>query len=113
MHELALSQNIVNMVVEAARLEGVRRVSGVMVEIGAAAGVEPEALRFCFDVTAEQTIAEGAALTIVPIALRARCRGCAREFVPSSLIAPCPHCASHDRELLAGRELRVKSFDAE
>ena len=113
MHELALSQSIIDLVVEAARREGLRRVSGVLVEIGAAAGVEAEALRFCFGVAAEETIAEGATLTIAPVALRARCRGCAGEFAPSSLFAACPHCAGHDRELLAGRELRVKSFEAE
>jgi len=55
MHELALSQSIVDLVVECARKEGVHAVTRVVVEVGVAAGVEPDALRFCFDVVAADT----------------------------------------------------------
>lgn len=110
MHELALSQSIVDMIVECARREGIRRVTRVVVEVGAAAAVEPDALRFCFDVIAEETPVQGAELAIEVIALRARCRNCAHEYAPESQVSACPSCGSYAPELLAGRELRVKSF---
>jgi hydrogenase nickel incorporation protein HypA/HybF len=59
MHELALSQSIVDLVLERAAAERLRTVTRV-VEVGAAAGVDPEALRFCFDAVAEATAARGA-----------------------------------------------------
>jgi Zn finger protein HypA/HybF involved in hydrogenase expression len=46
MHELALSQSIVALVLERARATRLRTVTRVAVEVGAAAGVDPEALRF-------------------------------------------------------------------
>ena len=113
MHELALSQAIVDLVVECARREGVHAVTRVTLEIGMAAGVEPDALRFCFDIVAADTVARGAELAIETIALQARCRDCACEFEPVRLVSPCPRCASYAPLLLRGREFRVKSFDGE
>ncbi len=77
MHELTLSQSIVDLVVECARNEGVHAITRVVVEVGIAAGVEPDALRFCFDLVAANTLAQGAEFTIDTITLQARCRNCA------------------------------------
>ena len=113
MHELALSQSIVDLVIDRARNEGLREVTRVVVEVGAAAGVEPDALRFCFDVVAEGSLARGAELAIETVALQARCRDCACEFKPARLVSACPRCGSFAPLLLRGREFRVKSFDGE
>jgi hydrogenase nickel incorporation protein HypA/HybF len=102
MHELALSQSIVDLVVDR-----------VVVEVGVAAGIEPDALRFCFDVVAEGSLARGAELAIETVALQARCRDCACEFAPARLVSSCPRCGSYAPLLLRGREFRVKSFDGE
>ena len=113
MHELALTQTIVDLVVERARREGVRAVSRVTIEVGAAAGVESDALRFCFDIVTADTLVKGAELAIETIALQARCRTCALSFEPPSLVSPCPRCGSYGPLLERGGELRVKSFDCE
>ncbi len=110
MHELALSQSIVDMIVESARREGIQKVTRVDIEVGAAAAVEADALRFCFDVVSRETALAGAELVIDTIAMRARCRTCAHEFAPQSQVDPCPACGAYAPDLLEGRELRVKSF---
>jgi hydrogenase nickel incorporation protein HypA/HybF len=112
-HELALSQSIVALVLERARAERLRTVTRVAVEVGAAAGVDPEALRFCFDVVVEETIARGAELVIERVRLRARCRACRAEFEPTTRFTPCPVCHRAGAALVGGRELRVLSFDGE
>lgn len=111
MHELALSQNIVDLVVERAHREGVSAVSRVIVEVGTAAGVEPDALRFCFDIVTADTVMQGAELVIETIAAQARCRNCGCRFAPADLVSSCPRCGSYAPLLERGRELRVKSFD--
>lgn len=113
MHELTLSQSIVDLVVECAHKEGVRAVTRVVVEVGIAAGVEPDALRFCFDLVAANTLAKGAKLAIETIPLQARCRDCACKFQPARLVSCCPRCGAYAPQLLRGREFRVKSFDCE
>ena len=113
MHELTLGQSIIDLVVDCARRERLHSVTRVVLQVGAGAGVEVSALRFCFDALAEQTIVAGAELAIMPVALRARCRQCGCEFEAASLIARCPDCGSPERTLLAGRELQVKSIEGE
>lgn len=113
MHELALTQSIVDLVVERARAERLHTVTRVVVEVGAAAGVDPEALRFCFDVVVGGTMAREAELVIEPLPLLARCRSCRQEFEPTTRLAPCPACRRTGTDLVGGRELRVTSFDGE
>jgi len=113
MHELAISESIVGLVVDCARRERITRVSRVVVEIGVAASVDPEALLFCFPITAAETAAASAELVINRIALRVRCESCQAEYAPEVHLAPCPICGSFARKILAGREMRVVSFDGE
>ena len=62
MHELSIAQSIVEMVCERA---GEARVHRLTLVIGKLSAVMPDALRFCFDVCAEGTVLEGAALEII------------------------------------------------
>ncbi|HYH39950.1 MAG TPA: hydrogenase maturation nickel metallochaperone HypA [Azospirillum sp.] len=113
MHELSLSEGIVTLVAECAAREGIARVSRVTVDIGAASAVDPDALVFCFPITADGTVAAGAELVVNRIAVQARCAGCGTDYAPATPIAPCPACGSHARTLLRGREMRVASFEGE
>jgi hydrogenase nickel incorporation protein HypA/HybF len=109
MHELALTQSIVEMVAEHARGHRVRRVA---LEIGRLTCVLPEALRFCFEVATSGTALEGASLEIIDIEAMARCLACGEVFVQESLWQSC-QCGAHDREQITGEELRVKEYELE
>ena len=65
MHELGITQDLVDLVAE--RTAG-RRVVAVNVRVGDAAGIVPEAMAFAFDVTTYQTPLEGARLVIEEVA---------------------------------------------
>jgi hydrogenase nickel incorporation protein HypA/HybF len=60
-HELAITESLVDLVVE--RTAG-RRVVAVNVRVGDRSGVVPDAMSFCFDVVAAETPLAGAALVI-------------------------------------------------
>jgi hydrogenase nickel incorporation protein HypA/HybF len=61
MHELAIVHGIVETVTEKS---GGERIHRIVLEIGRMTAVLPDALRFCFDIVAEGTSAEGATLDI-------------------------------------------------
>jgi len=109
MHELGITRNVVAIVSEAAQGRRVRRVT---LEIGRLSGVMAEAVRFCFDIVAQGTVAEGAVLEIVEPAGRALCRACGSEFEVSTLWAACA-CGSRDVVKLRGEELSVKTMELE
>lgn len=105
MHELAITQSVVDMVVE--RTTG-RRVTSVHVQIGRLSGVVADAMLFCFDVATADTALEGARLEIEETEGRAVCRTCCDEFDVPDLVLLCP-CGSADVRIVAGRELLVTS----
>lgn len=106
MHELAITQSVVDMIGE--RIED--KVTGVRLEIGPLSGVLPDAVRFCFDLACTGTRLEGAWLDIVEPPAVVSCRSCGTEFEPDGMILLCP-CGSADVTVLSGRELRVKAVE--
>ena len=107
MHEMALTQSVVEAVCEHA---AGRRVSSVRLEVGALCAVVPDAMTFCFDLATEGTSAAGARLDIDVCPARARCRACECEFGLDDPILLCP-CGSADVEVVSGRELRILSME--
>ena len=65
MHELGITQDLVDLVAE--RTVG-RRVVAVHVRVGDAAGIVPDAMAFAFDVATFQTPLEGSRLVIEEVA---------------------------------------------
>jgi len=64
MHELALARGIVDQILEVVERERLGRVSRVVLELGTAAGVDAGALSLGFEVAAQRSAVEGAALEI-------------------------------------------------
>ena len=107
MHELSITQSVVDAIVE--RMAGAT-VRCVRLEIGKLSGVVPDSVRFCFDLVTEGTPLEGASLEIVQPTGKARCRDCGAEFVLNDLLVLCA-CGSANRELLAGEELKIREVE--
>jgi hydrogenase nickel incorporation protein HypA/HybF len=106
-HELAITEEIVALVSE--RASG-GRVTRVVLEIGRLSAVLPDAVRFCFDVCAEGTPLEGAALEVIETPGRARCRACQAEVALLRPFGTCA-CGGTDLEWLGGDELKIKAIE--
>lgn len=109
MHELGITQSIVEAVLDAV---GERRIVRLWLEIGRLSGVVPDAVRFCFDLAAAGTALEAAELDIDEPAGRGECRECGVEFEVDTPIVLCA-CGSADVAVLAGRELRIRAVEVE
>ena len=110
MHEVALAEGMLRIVADAAARNAAACVHTVWVELGALAHVEPQALRFCFDAVARGTVAEGAALEIATTPGVAWCMPCAAQVALARLGDACPSCGSHQLQVIAGEEMRVKEI---
>ncbi|GAB2514796.1 hydrogenase maturation nickel metallochaperone HypA/HybF [Nocardia heshunensis] len=107
MHEMAITQSVVDAVGEVA---AGRTVHSVTLDVGALCAVVPDAMQFCFELATEGTVAEGARLEIHVIPGAARCRSCGVTFPLPDLILLCA-CGSADVEVVAGQELRIRSME--
>ncbi|HEY5674054.1 MAG TPA: hydrogenase maturation nickel metallochaperone HypA [Malonomonas sp.] len=111
MHELGITQSIVEIVERTAQQQKAKKILSVTLEIGSLAGVVPEALEFCFEACSSGTLLEGAQLLIERVAAQGRCLDCGREFPLTELLACCPDCDSAACQIIAGEELRVKEME--
>jgi hydrogenase nickel incorporation protein HypA/HybF len=112
-HELTLARELLRIIEDVAAQHGVRRVCAVRLEVGALCCVEPHALRFAFEVIGRGTLAENCVLHVARVPLVVRCATCSREGPADPLLPGCPACGAASVEVVAGRELKLLSIDAE
>jgi hydrogenase nickel incorporation protein HypA/HybF len=113
MHEMALTESVVALVEDAARSQGFKRATAIVLEIGMLGHVEPEAMAFCFQAVSRGTIAEGARLDIVRVAGEGWCLDCGKSVPLAERFGACPECGNHHVQMTAGDELRVKELEVE
>ena len=111
MHEMALAESMLEIVERTARDNGAARVTLVRVEIGALSHVEPEALRFCFDVVTRESLADGARLDIQTTPGEAWCMPCGMTVALPRLGEACPHCGSYQLSVSGGDAMRVLEIE--
>jgi hydrogenase nickel incorporation protein HypA/HybF len=113
MHELGIMEAALSLVRRHAAENKARRVSRVVLRIGALAGVELDSLRFAFDVVSQGTAAEGAVFEIEQVPVAVYCQGCQQEFAGDSdgFIFTCPTCGDLCGEIRHGRELELSRIE--
>ena len=112
-HELALMEGMLLAIEESAQAQGFQRVRGVVLEVGCFAGVDPEALRFAFEVVTGGTVAEGACLTLEEPLGTGWCAACNQGLPVRSRLDPCPLCEGFPLRVTGGTELRLKALDVD
>ncbi|MCC2107537.1 MAG: hydrogenase maturation nickel metallochaperone HypA [Hyphomicrobiales bacterium] len=113
MHEMALTESIVDILQEEARRRAFSRVTLVRLEIGALGHVDPRALVFCFDAVSRGTIADGAALDIVSVPGQGWCFDCEKATPLEERFGACAHCGGRRVQMTGGDEMRVKEMEVE
>ncbi len=113
MHELPVTESILEIIQEKAAQAGASRITRINLVLGAWSGLVDDCIQFYFDILSEGTPAEGATLSFQRIPACFRCRSCGVEFEPPEYDWSCPQCGSLGGELIAGREFYVESIEVE
>ena len=113
MHELAIAQSLLEIIVDESKRHGLERVNKVKLQIGQFTAVVPESLTFCFELVSRDTIASGAVIEVEIVGIVARCEKCDISFDVQEKVFLCPRCGEPTLELLSGRELSVVSIEGE
>ena len=111
MHEMALTESVVEIAVEEARKQGAQKVTRIWLDVGALSHAEPEAMRFCFQAIASGTLAEGAVLEIDPVAGAGWCLDCEKTVALTERFGACPICGCYRVQMTAGDELRIREME--
>ena len=113
MHELSIAQSVL----EAVKAEAVRhpgtKPAKVGLKIGELASVDPDALRFGFEVLTRDTALEGLQLEIEFCPRRHRCLDCGTEFNVKDFDFRCPGCQSTRNDCISGDQLEIAYLELE
>ena len=113
MHELAITEGIIEAAVPAAKAAGAKKILEIRLKIGELSGVFPEYIQEYFDLASAGTIAEGAKLKVENIPPQISCPDCGYEGVINRRKIRCPECGGLNFKLTAGREYYVDSLEVE
>ncbi len=134
MHELSVTQGILDIVIAAAQrsstavrqahrtgpelVEGLAEVAGarpiteINLVIGDLSSIVDDSVQFYFDILSKGTLAEGAALRFRREPATARCDDCGHQFmVRPPLLDECPACHGPRLQVTGGKSFLVESIE--
>lgn len=112
MHELPITQGILDTAVIAGQQAGAQRITAIDLVIGALSSVVDDSVQFYFDILSQGTLAEGATLRFRRTPARATCLDCDATFEATLPLAPaCPNCGSPAVRVAGGRDFYVESIE--
>ena len=115
-HELQVTQSVLDTVLETARSSGLVRVSVVRLVIGELNDLRQQWIQRYFDYLSEGTAAEGARILVRTVPAAFGCRDCGREFqvqISASDALCCPSCQGRNLFLSGGRDFLIQDMEGE
>jgi len=111
MHELAVTESILEIALRHAKSAEARQVTALHLVIGDLASIIDDSIQFYWDIIAKDTIAEGAQLIFHRVPIQMQCLGCQGQFFPKDNDFTCPACASIRVKILSGEEFYLEAID--
>jgi hydrogenase nickel incorporation protein HypA/HybF len=111
MHELSVTQSILEIALRHAEQAGAARISTINLTIGQLSSVIDNSVQFYWDMIAKGTIAEGAKLVFKRIPTQLLCLDCELRYQPGVDEFDCPDCGSARVKVVAGMEFFLESID--
>ncbi|MCD6519883.1 MAG: hydrogenase maturation nickel metallochaperone HypA [Anaerolineae bacterium] len=113
MHELSVTQNIIDVVCRHAEEAQAKRIVRIHLVIGELSSIVDDSVQFYFDFLSEGTLAEGAELVFQRLSVKVRCEACGHEWEPTSADWTCPLCGQARARVIRGREFYIDSIEVE
>ncbi|MEW8979634.1 MAG: hydrogenase maturation nickel metallochaperone HypA [Symbiobacterium sp.] len=112
MHELSIATALARAAIDTAQAHGATRVLALRLKVGAFTDLDPEALRFGWEVIAgEERLLAGAELHIERVPAQVCCAACGYEGPARPPGVCCAACGSDCTRLLAGEELDLAEVE--
>ncbi|MCX8061108.1 MAG: hydrogenase maturation nickel metallochaperone HypA [Anaerolineales bacterium] len=113
MHELAVTQSILGVVLDHAAKANATKVTKIYLVIGDLSSIVDESVQFYWEIIAKDTLAEQAELVFQRVAATFRCLECQTVYQLDGQAVFCPSCGSSRIEVLGGEEFYIEAIDIE
>jgi hydrogenase nickel incorporation protein HypA/HybF len=113
MHEMAVTSNILSIVLAEAEKAGAARVTEITLVIGELSSIIDESVQLYFDILSKDTSAAGAKLEFKRIPATLRCSACRKTFHKKGSHFTCPFCGQAGVLTGDGKEFYIESIEVE
>ncbi len=113
MHELSITQQLLDLTLRHAEQANAARVVRLNLVIGEFSAVVDDSIQFYWDIVAKGTLAEQAELCFERVPGRLGCVSCGCEFLFSEFESRCPDCGSTQVHVVDGNQFRLHSIEIE
>jgi len=113
MHELPITQSLLEIALRHAKQANARRITDLHVVMGELATMVDDSIQFYWDIIAEGTIAQGATLHFRRVPAELQCMACFTKYNPKEMELVCPNCGSVGVKIIAGEEFSLEAIDVE
>jgi hydrogenase nickel incorporation protein HypA/HybF len=113
MHELAVTQQLLQLALRQAATASATRVIGLSVAIGELSTFSQDAIGFCWEHVARGTVCEGATIQFKHVSAELTCGDCGQVHAWRGEPMPCSGCGSRRLRVSAGEDLLLESIEIE
>ena len=113
MHELSVTESVLDIVVRHATKAQAKRVVRIHLVIGELSSIVDDSVQFYFDFLAKETVARDAELAFQRLPVSLSCGACQHEWHPETADWSCPACGQAQARVIRGREFYVDSIEVE
>jgi hydrogenase nickel incorporation protein HypA/HybF len=113
MHELAVTQSLLDLAVRKAEEHHARRVTDLNIVVGRLASMVDDSVQFYFDALSAGTLCEHAQLHFRRVPARLECQDCQCAYELEQDLKPCPQCGGSNVRVTGGDEFYLESIELE
>lgn len=113
MHELSVTENILDIATRHAIQAGASRVTSIHLVIGKLASIVDDSVSFYWDIISKDSICAGSILDFEHIPAQVQCKDCGTIFELERELIPCPQCQGLHLKIIKGEEFWVDSIEIE
>lgn len=113
MHELSVTENVLNIAIKHASINSATKVTAVNLVIGQLSSIIDDSVNFYWDFITENTICAGSKLFFQKIPAEFLCSNCGSTYEFSHDSSACPKCGTVTNKLIKGDEFFVDSIEIE
>jgi len=111
MHELSITQNILEITLEHAAKHQAQRITSIRLVIGQLSSLVDDAIQFYWDIISDGTAAKGAQLVFKRLPARLHCQACGHDYPLNAEGYTCPNCGQDAAQVVGGQEFYIDSID--
>lgn len=111
MHELAVTESVLEIACEHAKKANAVKVTDIFLVIGRLSSIVDDSIIFYWDIISKDTLCEEAKIHFTRVPAELVCLECNEKYAFDNDLTPCPNCGSARVRVLSGDEFHLESIE--